>query len=97
VSEVVLSELAEADLTDIWVFVMQDNWEAADRLIDQIHERCQFLAATPKAGRERPDLNASIRSFVVGNYVIFYRETAKGIEVARVLHGYRDIPSLVRS
>jgi plasmid stabilization system protein ParE len=29
VSEVVLSELAEADLTDIWVFVTQDSPEAA--------------------------------------------------------------------
>ncbi len=38
-SEVVLSELAEADLTDIWAFVSQADAEAADRLIDQIHEK----------------------------------------------------------
>jgi toxin ParE1/3/4 len=94
VSEVVLSELAEADLTDIWGFIAQDNTEAADRLIDEIHEKCQFLAAIPKAGRQRPDLEPSIRSFAVGNYAIFYRESTKGIEVARVLHGHRDIASL---
>ena len=96
-SEAVLSELAEADLTDIWVFVAQDNAEAADRLIDQLHEKCQFLAITPKAGRQRPELDPSIRSFVVSSYVIFYRESANGIEVARVLHGRRDIPSLFPS
>jgi toxin ParE1/3/4 len=96
VSEVVLSELAEADLTDIWEFIAQDNSEAADHLIDEIHEKCQFLAATPRAGRQRPDLDPSIRSFVVGNYVIFYRESTRGIEVARVLHGHRDIASLFR-
>ena len=96
-SEVVLSELAETDLTDIWVFVAQDNAEAADRLLDHIHEKCQFLAGSPKAGRQRPELDPSIRSFVAGSYVIFYRESAKGIEVARVLHGRRDIPSLFRS
>lgn len=95
--EVVLSELAEADLADIWVFVAQDNAEAADRLLDQLHERCQFLAATPKAGRQRSELDPSIRSFALGNYVIFYRESANGIEVARVLHGRRDIPSLFRA
>jgi toxin ParE1/3/4 len=66
VSEVVLSELAEADLTDIWLFIVQDNSEAADRLIDEIHERCQFLATTPGAGRQRPELDPSIRSFPVG-------------------------------
>ncbi len=95
-SEVVLSELAEADLTDIWVFVARDNATAADRLIDEIHEKCQFLANTPKAGRQRPELDPSIRAFAVGNYLIFYRESATGIEVARVLHGHRDIPSLFR-
>ncbi len=95
-SEVVLSELAEADLTDIWEFIAQDNSEATDRLIDEIHEKCQFLAATPKAGRQRADLDPSIRSFTVGNYVIFYRESTRGIEVARVLHGHRDISSIFR-
>jgi toxin ParE1/3/4 len=59
VSEVVLSELAEADLTDIWAFVSQADAEAADRLIDQIHEKCWFLAARPKAGRQRPELDPS--------------------------------------
>ena len=93
-SEVVLSELAEADLTDVWGFIAQDNTEAADRLIDEIYEKCQFLAGTPKAGRQRPDLDPSIRSFAAGNYVIFYRDSTKGIEVARVLHGHRDIASL---
>ena len=95
--EVVLSELAEADLTDIWVFIANDNAEAANRLLDQLHEKCQFLANSPKAGRRRDELDPSIRSLAVGSYVIFYRESANGIEVARVLHGRRDIPSLFRS
>ncbi|MGO9062618.1 MAG: type II toxin-antitoxin system RelE/ParE family toxin [Candidatus Binataceae bacterium] len=75
-SEVVLSELAEADFTDIWVFVAQDYAEAADRLLDRLHEKCQFLANSPEVGRQRPELDSSIRSFAVGNYVIFYRESA---------------------
>lgn len=93
-SEVVLSELAEGDLTEIWVFVAQDSTEAADHLIDEIYERCKLLAHSPKAGRLRPELAPSIRSFAVGSYVVFYRERATGVEVARVLHGRRDIPSV---
>ncbi len=96
-TEVVLSELAEADLTEIWVFVARDNPEAADRLVNQIHEKCRFLATTPKAGRQRPELDPSIRSFAAGSYVIFYREGDNGVEVARVLHGRRDVPPLFRS
>jgi toxin ParE1/3/4 len=56
--------------------VAQDN-AAADRLIDEIQQKCRMLAATPKAGRQRPELDPSIRSFVVGSYLIFYRESAK--------------------
>ena len=56
-SEVVLSELAEADLADAWVFIAQDNVEAGEHLIDQIYEKCHFLAGSPKAGRERPELD----------------------------------------
>ena len=96
-SEVILSELAEAGLTDIWVFAAQDDAEAADRLLDQIYEKRQFLANSPKAGRQRSELDPSLRSFAAGNYVIFYRESPSGIEIARVLHGRRDIPSLFGS
>ena len=45
-------------------------------------------------GRPRGELAPRLRSFPVGPYVLFYRPTPNGIEVARVLHGARDIPSL---
>lgn len=35
---VVLSELAESDLTDIWVFIARDNPETADRFIDPVSQ-----------------------------------------------------------
>jgi toxin ParE1/3/4 len=70
-SEVILSELAEEDLAEIWAFVAQDDSKAADRIIDQIYETCHLLAKSPKAGRLRPELDRSIRSLAVGNYLIF--------------------------
>jgi toxin ParE1/3/4 len=45
-------------------------------------------------GREREELSARLRSFAVGNYVIFYRPAKDGIEVVRILHGARDFPPL---
>jgi toxin ParE1/3/4 len=96
VNEVVLSELAESDLAGIWAFVAQDDRGAADRLIEAVQEKFQMLAATPKAGRKRPELGPSIRSLAVGSYVIFYREGRSTVEVARVLHGRRDIRQFFR-
>jgi toxin ParE1/3/4 len=97
VNEVVLSGLAESDLADIWAFVAQDDHVAAERLIEEVLGKFRMLAVTPKAGRKRPELGASIRSLAVGSYVIFYREGKRAIEVARVLHGRRDITAIFRS
>lgn len=74
--------------------IAEDNPPAADRWLDAVDSRCKLLAQMPGLGRLRPDLAPELRSFVVGNHVIFYRETHDGIEVIRVLHGARDLPSL---
>ncbi len=89
--------LARADLLDIWNYVADDSPAKADRLLDTINKRCQTLARFPKMGRARNELGPSLRSFSVGNYVIFYREISKDIEIIRVVHGARDIEGIISS
>jgi toxin ParE1/3/4 len=50
-----------------------------------------LLSEFPGLGRPRDELAESLRSFPVGNYVIFYLPLGDGINVIRVLHGARDI------
>ena len=52
------------------------------------------VAGMPELGRQREELSSRLRSWVVGNYVIFYRPQPRGIEVVRVLHGRRNFPAL---
>ena len=47
----------------------------------------------PTMGKAEFDLAPSLRSFPVGNYLLFYREVADGIQLVRALHGARDIAS----
>lgn len=89
--------LARVDLIEIWNYVADDSPANADRLLDLINKQCQTLARFPKMGRARSELSPSLRSFPVGNYVIFYREVSKGIEIIRVLHGARDIEGIMSS
>ncbi|MGY3347233.1 MULTISPECIES: type II toxin-antitoxin system RelE/ParE family toxin [unclassified Bradyrhizobium] len=58
----------ETYLEEICLFVASDNITAADRPIDRICNTFQMLAENPQAGRQRPELGRSIRSFAVGNY-----------------------------
>ncbi len=42
-------------------------------------------------GTSREEYGPGVRSFHVGQYLIFYRPIADGIELLRVLHGARRI------
>lgn len=85
---------ARSDLDEIWLYIAQDNPDAADKYIAAIVSRFPTLASVPHLGRARPELSPGLRSFVVGHHVIFYRLFDGGIEVARVLDGVRDLPPL---
>jgi toxin ParE1/3/4 len=87
----VFAPAAEADLAEIHDFVAADSRAAAGALIERLERQAAVLASQPGIGRARPELGPGLRSFAVGKYVIFYRPAEGGIEVARVLHGMRDI------
>ena len=89
-----LSQESRWDLDDIWLYIASDNVTAADGFIDKLIGKFQTLATQPGIGRARDELAESLRSFPVGNYVIFYRAMQDGIEVVRVLSGFRDIPDV---
>jgi toxin ParE1/3/4 len=83
----------DLDLDSIWDFIANDNPIAADRVLDRIGEVLDMLLRNPLAGRERPELAPSLRSFPAGNYIVFYLPLNDGIEAVRILSGYLDITS----
>jgi toxin ParE1/3/4 len=94
-----LAPQAEADLEEIWYYTAKESQriEIADRLIDSITERFFLLAAYPHLGRRRDeDLRPGLRSFSVGEYVMFYRVEGQDVVILRVIRGSRDIQALFR-
>ena len=89
--EIVLDLAAKDDLLEIWAYIAKDNPQAADRMLDRIWDGFRVVAQFPMGGTARPELAAGLRCYSVGNYVIYYRPAKDGIEVARVLHGARDV------
>ncbi|HYG36287.1 MAG TPA: type II toxin-antitoxin system RelE/ParE family toxin [Clostridia bacterium] len=89
-----VSDAARADLEEIWLFIAQDNIEAADQFIRTIVSRFPRLACMPYLGRKREELAPRLRSIPVANYVIFYRPFEDGVEIVRIIHGARDLPPL---
>lgn len=85
-----LTSQAQLDLDEIWLFIAEDNIEAADKFHDLLLSKLITLAEQPLIGRLRDELRPNVRGFPVGSYVIFYRDTPEHIEIIRVLHGARD-------
>ncbi len=83
------------DLAEIWEYIGANNPDAADRLLDNINDKVKLIAESPYIGREREELAPGIRSFPAGRYLIFYRPIADGIEIVRVLHGSRDVDTII--
>jgi toxin ParE1/3/4 len=90
--QILRTNQAHRDLVEIAVYLNEQNPVAADRVLDAIDDYCRLLADFPEMGRKRDELAPSLRSYPVGNYVIFYRVESKGIQIIRVLHGARDLP-----
>ncbi len=87
---------AEADLLDLWLYIAEDNPQAADNTVDSIYRSAQQLAGQPMMGRARPELAAGLRSFPTQTpYILFHLpDDDGGIIVVRVLHHARDIEAI---
>lgn len=85
---------AERDLIDIWLFIADDNYDAADPFIESVYALCVELAESTGMGRLRPEAGARVRSFGIGAYTVYYLPTDDGIEIQRILSDSRDIKKI---
>ena len=95
-ARVELTQPAHDDLQDIWAYIARGNVQAADHLVDRIHELCSLYASQSEAGTRADDFGQGLRYFSVGHYVVFFRHEPDSLLVIRVLHGARHIEDLFR-
>jgi toxin ParE1/3/4 len=96
-AEVSRSPQAETDLDTILADLNQNNPAAADRYAAAFVEKGQALAQFPELGRTRPEIAPDLRSTLVKPYVIFYRIRGDVVQILRILHGARDLRSIMQA
>lgn len=77
-------------------FIAARNRLAASDWLTTLQATCRALDLAPLQGRTRDDLGPRLRSVAVGHYLVIYRPTAQGVEIARVVDGRRDMPALFK-
>lgn len=90
------TEQADQDLIRIVSYIAADNPSAAFRWLEETKAVCELLAAEPEIGQAiKTRRFGTIRRHVAGNYLIYYRQLAGGVEILLVSHGARDQGRLV--
>ncbi len=93
--QVLFSDSAKTDLLEAWLFIAEESIDAADGVIEAIHQEAKTLALQPLMGRSRPELAEGLRSWPTSTrYILFYVPDNNGVTVLRVLHHARDIPNV---
>jgi toxin ParE1/3/4 len=88
------SSAANSDLEKIVLYLFDLNPSAANHFLTSLEETCVLLAEHPLIGRPRPEFGEDLRSFALGNYLIFYVPGADQINIARIIYGGRDLPGV---
>ncbi|KJH71694.1 type II toxin-antitoxin system RelE/ParE family toxin [Aliterella atlantica] len=89
------------DLLEIATYLAADNLNVSDRFLVAAEATFNKIGKMPEIGKtcqfSHPQL-ANIRQQPIKgfkNYLIFYRFAASEIEILRVIHGARDIPTML--
>ncbi len=90
----IISQPAIKDLEEIIDYFSSRNVDAGERFINEFEKKCKNLANFPNMGRSYDDIKPSLRGLPLAGYIIFYRVIDDGIEIIRVVSGYRDLEYL---
>ena len=93
-SRVQRTRRASLDLQQIWLYVAERNYPAADRLIDRMEKTLDLLDQNPLTGTSMEHIRPNTRQFTVGNYALMFEPTASGRRLLRVAHSSRRMEDL---
>lgn len=88
----VVSDLADEDIQQAAEYIDRESGalEAGNKLFDRLHRAFARIAARPRIGKVRTDIEPDLRSIVFEQYTIFYNIYPEFVEIRRVLHQRRN-------
>ena len=93
----ILAPEAKQDLADIKRYLTRETGaRVAKSTLKKIKDAIVFLGDTPGAGHFREDLtDDTLKFWSVYSYLIIFDPIAQPIEIARVIHGSREVSAIL--
>ncbi|MEI3614735.1 type II toxin-antitoxin system RelE/ParE family toxin [Pseudogracilibacillus sp. SO30301A] len=91
---------ADDDLDDIFIYILLDNPEAANEILDRVMTSIKHLEKFPYAGSrvmEESLIHFEFRMVISEPYIAFYRVIENTVYIYRILHGARDYIQILRN
>ena len=85
--EIVWTEQAISDLSEIEDYIAQDKPQAVERVAAHLVSSVEHLAEFPHLGK--PGRRPGTRELIIPPYVLTYRFRPKRLEILSVWHGHR--------
>jgi toxin ParE1/3/4 len=98
--ELILMPRAREDIKQIAAYIGEHNPQASMAFRQTLQHIYEVLLDLPEVGSVRNFRNPEMKGLRIlpvpkfKSYLLFYRPTTERLEIVRVLHGARDIPSL---
>jgi len=94
-----LTDSAKDDVRSIWSYYAERaGVDVADRVLERLNAEFGRITRMPGRGHRRPDLTTHPVLFVrVYQLLISYQPTPGGILIVAVLHGRRDLASVLNN
>ena len=93
--EVILTPQAREDIKQIATYIKEDSPQSSLAFRHTLENIYEVLLELPEIGTARNFHNPEMKGLrMLPVRLIFYRSTPEGLEIVRVIHGARDLPSL---
>ncbi|NEO84043.1 MAG: type II toxin-antitoxin system RelE/ParE family toxin [Spirulina sp. SIO3F2] len=87
----IIAREASRDLAAISDYFLEQSVDAGERFVEKFGQKCQYLARFPYLGKSYAHIDPELRGTPIMGYIIFYQIVDEGIEILRVVSGYRDL------
>jgi toxin ParE1/3/4 len=82
------------DVKNLWIYIAERNYPAADALLEKIDSTLKLLAQNPQMGETVDHLHPGLRRFTLGNYLLLFEPIEDGVRLMRVVHAARRLDEL---